>query len=156
MPLAPGGVELGGGGAESVLLLLLGSSARTLTNVDLLPVAPPLAIVWLLNIAPLVKRTVLQLLGDCFSMLDDPGIKLTTLGAAAVVKLAFMARAIIVESLCNAKGILGRNRKTLECNSSYYESSSILRLSWTPARASKVERNPSECKQRKVLQWLYY
>lgn len=141
LPLTPGGVELGGGGAASVLLLLLGSSARTITNVDLLP----LAIVWLLNIAPLVKRTALQLLGDCLSMLDDPGIKLTTLGAAVVVKLAFMARAIIVESLCNAKGILGRNRKTLECNSR------LLRefFSGLPRVRAKVERNlPSTSREK--------
>lgn len=134
-----------------MLLLLLGSSARTLTNVDLLPVAPPLAIVWLLNIAPLVKRTVLQLVGDCFSMLDDPGIKLTTLGAAVVVKLAFMARAIIVESLYNAKGILGRNRKTLECNSSYYESSSTTTFVDSCA-CEQGRKKSSKYKQRKVLQ----
>lgn len=72
-------------------------------------------------------------------MLDDPGIKLTTLGAAVVVKLAFMARAIIVESLCNAKGILGRNRKPLECNSSYYESSSTTTVVDSRARARSKE-----------------
>ncbi len=94
---------------------------------------------------------MLQLLGDCFSMLDDPVIKLTALGAAVVVKLAFMARAIIVESLYNAKGILGRNRKTLECNSSYYESSSTTTFVDSCA-CEQGRKKSSKYKQRKVLQ----
>jgi hypothetical protein len=81
-------------------------------------------------------------------MLDDPGIKLTTLGAAVVVKLAFMARAIIVESLCNAKGILGRTGRLSSATVGYYESSFV------DSRACEQGRKKSsEYKQRKVLQW---